>query len=147
MMKNILPLLSFLFFSVFLSAQDTKATDGDCVILIGGKQVRRGGEISAKDLSSLCLMNAHELKTDRILSPSAFKWSISGKGVVSKGEYPSESSCSRLKEIAEKAVIGDVVFIDEIKYRGVTGLCNAQFVLKIGKEEKNKVKSYRRITR
>ena len=63
-----------------------------------------------------------------MMKPVSYEWVLGyGGGKILKGD---SHSCAKLIETINEMKNGDVIFIDKIKYKGITGLCNGQFAFK-----------------
>ena len=120
-MKNtiILPLL-------FISAFAFTQSNNSCIFLLNGKQFERLGDATKDDLLDFCSLQVKDTRTNKLLQPVSYEWVYSSYGKITKGDL---HSCARLVETIRNMKHGDVLFIDKIKYKGFTGLCEGQFAV------------------
>ncbi len=121
--KNIL-----LFFFVVL-AFTTKAQQADnCVLVLNSKELNFTDVITADDISQFCKVVFRDAATKKDLLPVSFQWVVSNNGKIIKGDW---TGCQQLIDAAKGMASGDVLYINEIKYKGVKGQCKEQFALRL----------------
>lgn len=118
--KIILPLL--LMAAITVSAQD------NCVIVLNGKELSTEDVITKEDAAHFCSLVFRDAVAKKDLPPVAYNWVASNNGQILKGTL---AECNRLTEAAIGMMSGDVLYIEEIKYKGLKGQCKSQFVLRM----------------
>ncbi|MES2621795.1 MAG: hypothetical protein V4615_13175 [Bacteroidota bacterium] len=121
-MKNIAVILLLVFFHLISLSQQSD----NCILLINGKQFINNSKVPKDDLLKLCLMQLSDTRVNKILKPISFQWVVSIAGQIVKGDL---TTCSKLTEAVNKMQSDDILFVEEIKYKGVAGLCAGQFAL------------------
>jgi hypothetical protein len=113
-------LLSCLSISLF------SQSEANCIRIINGKEFDNKASISKSDLQNLCTLQVKDARTNKILKPISFKWKISSSGMIFQGDL---TTCAKVTELAQRLKKGDIIFIDEMLFKGVAGLCQGQFAL------------------
>lgn len=85
--------------------------------------------ITAVELEHLATIEVLEPVSGKRLRPSDFQWVISAKGSITKGNI---SQLYKITDMMPHLKPGAVLFIDQIKFKGYTGICGRQwaFVLR-----------------
>ncbi len=122
-MKNILFALSLLF---CLAAKAQQADN--CVLVLNGKELSTEDVITKDDAAHFCSLLFRDAVTKKDMLPTAYNWVASNNGQIIKGTL---ADCFKLMEAAKGMASGDVLYIQEIKYKGVKGQCKGQFQLRI----------------
>lgn len=118
-MKNILLLLA-----VFTAIQSSTAQSvNTCSFVVNGKQVT-GGPLSREDILAFDKAQLKDSRLDKTFAPATFQWVISSKGAIFKGTFPSGE---RFTRTVNNMKSGDVLFIEEVKLKGYTGICQGQW--------------------
>ncbi len=95
-----------------------------CFLYINSKPFGNTGTISKYDLALLSTLEVKHARLDYKLTPVSFEWMIHSKGQIWKG---NTTTLAKLKEIAPKLKTGDIIFIDRLMFKGITGVCEGQF--------------------
>lgn len=122
MKKLILPL--FLLLSIAGKAQQAD----NCVLVLNGKELSTEDVITKEDAAHFCTLLFRDYVTKKDLLPTAYDWVASNNGQIIKGTL---ADCLKLMEAAKGMASGDVLYIQEIKYKGIKGQCKGQFTLRI----------------
>lgn len=122
-MKQLLTLGLLLFAGMGFAQQA-----GDCVLLLNGKQITYDDKVSADDLKQFCNLQLLDTRNNKTVAVTGLKWITSNAGVLIKGEW---AECTKLVEAVNGMTKDDVLYITEIKYKGLKGLCTDQIALRL----------------
>ncbi len=117
-------LFYFVMGSFLLSAQ----TPPPCVMYINGIAKSDKSFITIDELRQLSTLEMQDPRLEKKFKPSVFQWVVSSKGQIWKGNI---TTLSKLKEISPRLKPGDIVFIEQLKFQGFTGICEGQFAFTI----------------
>ena len=123
MKKLLLPVLILL---LFIGGKAQQADN--CVLVLNGKELNFTDVITADDISQFCKVVFRDAATKKDLLPVSFQWVVSNNGKIIKGDW---TGCQQLIDAAKGMASGDVLYINEIKYKGVKGQCKEQFSLRL----------------
>ena len=112
----------------FAGTSFSQAMTNSCAIIINGQEIKPGSTITKEQVTQLCTLQERFEKNGKLLQPNFMEWVVSTSGMIYKGNL---TNCNKLTEIAPKLKTGDIIFIENIKYRDVVGLCNGQLALKV----------------
>ena len=122
MKKMLLPILMLL----FIGSQAQQADN--CVLVLNSKELNFTDVITTDDISQFCKVVFRDAATKKDLLPVSFQWVVSNNGKIIKGDW---TGCQQLIDAAKGMASGDVLYINEIKYKGLKGQCKEQFALRL----------------
>ena len=123
-MKTSFFILAIMALSFIASAQEKD----NCVFYLNGKEFSSLSKATKTELANFRTLELKDVRVGKMLKPVSFEWVFSSQGKIMHGTL---RDCARLDELLKNSKPKDILFIDKIKYEGVTGLCEGQFALTI----------------
>jgi len=97
-------------------------------MIIDGKEFESKSEITKEDLMKFCSMEQRDTRIEGKLKPVYYEWVFSYQGKILKG---TQRDCAKLEQAIKNLKTEAILFVDNIKYKDVAGLCNGQFAFTI----------------
>ncbi len=123
-MKTSFFILAIMGLSFISNAQEKD----NCTFYLNRKEFNSLAQATKTELANFCTLELKDMRVNKMLTPVSFEWVYSSHGKIVHGTL---RDCGRLNELIKSAKPKDILFIDKIKYKGVTGLCEGQFALTI----------------